>query len=109
MTFARTTPGGSSPPSKARFPYRSKGMANRYRGGGTPYVRPARKRLLLPAPLHGKGKHRDRPPQPTLGMDRLDGILQTCAPHHPRDGQLARALRDRDDVDVNPGDGREDP
>ena len=41
-------------------------------------------------------------------VHRADGVLQPAAPHHYRDGQLARPLRDGDDVDVRARNRRED-
>ena len=41
-------------------------------------------------------------------MHCLNGALQPIAVHHYADGQLARALRDRDDVHVFVRDGTED-
>jgi hypothetical protein len=41
-------------------------------------------------------------------MHRAYGLFQAVPPHRDRDRQLARSLRDRDDVDILPRNSRED-
>ena len=47
--------------------------------------------------------------QMTFRMHRADGLFQSVAPHRNRDRKFARTLRDGDDVDALPRNGRKDP